>query len=187
MKNKHVLLLLLLSFIGISSCTMEKRHYQSGYYIDWKKNAKNTAAERVAPIDLEKIISKPIEQSNYLAANDDNFILAETKNTEAPKVITNKNNFEVKQSKKATSKVTLKEKIKIYKAVSNLKKTSKRSDADDIPTALLYIIAFFIPPLAVGLITDWEIEQTLISLGLTLLCWLPGVVYAIIKVSHERT
>ena len=75
MKNKHLLFLLLISLIGISSCTMEKRHYQSGYYIDWKNNSKNTAVERTKTDNVDKINSKTIDQSQFSASTNDDIIL----------------------------------------------------------------------------------------------------------------
>jgi len=67
-----------------------------------------------------------------------------------------------------------------------MKKATKRSDADGIPTVLLFVLAVLLPPLAVGLVTDWDLEQTLISVGLTFLCWLPGIIHAIIVVDRNR-
>jgi len=43
-----------------------------------------------------------------------------------------------------------------------------------------YILAVLIPPVAVGLHTNWDTKPTLINLVLTCLFWLPGVVHAII-------
>jgi len=186
MKNKHLLFLLLISFIGISSCTLEKRHYQSGYYIDWKKNVNNTAAERVIPSDLEKINAKTINSSQFSASTNEDIILISSNNSENSTFKSEKNTREVKASEKAPSKLTVKDKIKVVKAVKKMKKAAKRGDADGIPTVLLFVLAVLLPPLAVGLVTDWDLEQTLISLGLTFLFWLPGIIYAIIVVDRNR-
>ena len=186
MKNKHLLFLLLISFIGISSCTLEKRHYQSGYYIDWKNNVKNTAAERVIPLDLEKINAKTINPSQFSASTNEDIILTTSKNSEVSIIKSEKNISDVKASEKAQSKLTVKDKIKVVKAVNKMKKAAKRGDADGIPTVLLFVLAVLLPPLAVGLVTDWDLEQTLISLGLTILCWLPGIIHAIIVVDRNR-
>jgi uncharacterized membrane protein YqaE (UPF0057 family) len=186
MKNKHLLFLLLISLISISSCTMEKRHYQSGYYIDWKKNVNNTAAERVIPSDLDKINAKTINPSQFSASANEDIILTNSSNSDFSTFKSEKNISDVKASEKAQSKLTVKDKIKVVKAVNKMKKAAKRGDADGIPTVLLFVLAVLLPPLAVGLVTDWDLEQTLISVGLTFLCWLPGIVHAIIVVSRAR-
>ena len=186
MKNKHILFLLLISLISISSCTMEKRHYQSGYYIDWKNNSKNTAAERTSPSNREKINSKTSDQYQLSASTNEDIILISSNNSENSTFKSEKNTSEVKSSEKAPSKLTVKDKIKVAKAVNKMKKAAKRGDADGIPTVVLFILAVLLPPLAVGLVTDWDLEQTLISVGLTFLCWFPGIVHAIIVVSRAR-
>ncbi|MFN5346236.1 MAG: YqaE/Pmp3 family membrane protein, partial [Bacteroidota bacterium] len=87
---------------------------------------------------------------------------------------------------KSDTKISVKDKIKAAKTINKLKKAAKRGDADGIPTVVLFILAVLLPPIAVGLVTDWDLEQTLINVGLTFLCWLPGIVHAIIVVSRAR-
>ena len=186
MKNKHILFLLLISLISISSCTMEKRHYQSGYYIDWKTNAKNTAAVNVSTSDIERVNPKSMDQSQFSAATNEEIILTETKIAESSNHNSKKGNSEIKESRKSDTKISVKDKIKAAKAINKLKKAAKRGDADGIPTVVLFILAVLLPPIAVGLVTDWDLEQTLINVGLTFLCWLPGIVHAIIVVSRAR-
>jgi uncharacterized membrane protein YqaE (UPF0057 family) len=186
MKNKHILFLLLISLISISSCTMEKRHYQSGYYIDWKKNSNNTAAVNVSASDIERVNPKSIDQSQFSASTNEEIILTETKIAESSNCSSEKPSIEVKESKKSDTKISVKDKIKAAKTINKLKKAAKRGDADGIPTVVLFILAVLLPPIAVGLVTDWDLEQTLINVGLTFLCWLPGIVHAIIVVSRAR-
>lgn len=186
MKNKHLLFLLLISLIGISSCTMEKRHYQSGYYIDWKNNAKNIAVERKKTDNVEKINAKTIDPSSLSVSTNEDIILTSSKTSEVASIKTESNSNLVKASEKVKTKLTFKDKIAAVKAVNKVKKAAKRGDSDDLPTALLYIIAFFIPPLAVGLITDWDLEDTLINFALSILCWLPGFIHAIIIIGKRR-
>ncbi len=186
MKNKHFLFLLLISLIGISSCTMEKRHYQSGYYIDWKNNSKNTAVERTKTDNLEKINVKTIDPSSFSASTNDDIIVTSSKSSDVATIKTESNNKVVNTSEKVQAKLSVKDKIKVAKAVSKLKKAAKHGDADGIPTVLLFVLAVLLPPLAVGLVTDWDLEQTLINVALTFLCWLPGIVHAIIVVNRNR-
>jgi uncharacterized membrane protein YqaE (UPF0057 family) len=165
---------------------MEKRHYQSGYYIDWKKNAKNTAAVNESASDIVRINAKSIDQSQFSASTNEEIILSETKIAASSNQSPEKTSTEVKEYKNSDTKISIKDKIKAAKTINKLMKSAKHSDADDIPTEVLFILAIFLPPIAVGLVTDWDLEETLICLGLTFLCVLPGIVYAVIKVSQAR-
>lgn len=187
MKNKYLLFLVLISLIGVSSCTLEKRHYQSGYYIDWKNNSKNTAVVRTRTDNLDIINAKKIDQSQLSASTNEDIILTSSKTSDVATIKTESNYNVEKASEKVQAKLIVKDKIKVVKAVNKVKKAAKRSDADGIPTVLLFVLAVLLPPLAVGLVTDWELEATLINVGLTLLlCWLPGIIHAIIVVNRER-
>ena len=186
MRIKQLLLLALITIIGISSCTMEKRHYQSGYYIDWKNNVKNTAVERTKTDNVDKINSKTIDQSPFSASTNEDIVLTSSKTSDIAIIKTESNSNGVNASEKAKTKLTVKDKIAVVKAVNKMKKAAKRGDADGIPTVLLFVLAVLLPPLAVGLVTDWDLEETLINVALTFLCWLPGIVHAIIVVNRNR-
>ena len=186
MRIKQLLLLTLITIIGITSCTMEKRHYQSGYYIDWKNNVKNTAVERTKTDNVDKINSKTIDQSPFSASTNEDIVLTSSKTSDIAIIKTESNSNIVKASEKAKTKLTVKDQIKVVKAVNNMKKSAKHGDADGIPTVILFILAVLLPPIAVGLVTDWDLEETLINVGLTFLCWLPGIVHALIVVSRQR-
>jgi len=45
----------------------------------------------------------------------------------------------------------------------------------------LIVLAILTPPLAVGIASDWDPDKVLIAMLLTALCYLPGVIYAIIQ------
>jgi len=49
----------------------------------------------------------------------------------------------------------------------------KKALKDDVPTILLYVLCFFIPFLAVGLATDWDVKDVVINLLLCFLFVLP--------------
>ena len=186
MKSLNYLLLTIAFLVGLSSCTMEKRHYQSGYYIDWKKNTQNTASHVTPREQLNNAESKPINFSgDFSASSDAQLVLsnneAATKESEYPTC-----GFALAREHDQIKKHTLKEKVQVVKAVRQVKKAAKRGDADGIPTVVLFILAVLLPPIAVGLVTDWDLEETLINVGLTFLCWLPGIVHALIVVSRER-
>ncbi|HIP35519.1 MAG TPA: YqaE/Pmp3 family membrane protein [Crocinitomix sp.] len=50
---------------------------------------------------------------------------------------------------------------------------------------LLYLLAFFIPPVAVGLVTDWDMGQVVLNIILWALCVIPGIIHALIVVSKN--
>ena len=66
------------------------------------------------------------------------------------------------------------------------KEYSSDTKDDEIDLTLLYVLCFFIPVLAVGLATDWDVNKVLINLLLTLLCVIPGIIHAFIVVKEAR-
>lgn len=57
---------------------------------------------------------------------------------------------------------------------------TESNSTDDDMLLLLYLCAIFIPFVAVGIATDWELDKVLIAVLLSFLCWIPGVIYAFI-------
>jgi uncharacterized membrane protein YqaE (UPF0057 family) len=47
----------------------------------------------------------------------------------------------------------------------------------------LIILAILTPPLAVGIASDWDPDKVLIAILLTALCYIPGLIYALIQAS----
>jgi uncharacterized membrane protein YqaE (UPF0057 family) len=82
---------------------------------------------------------------------------------------------------KNLSKKEKKERVKeIKKEMKGLKAAKKAGDDPSTNTLLLVILAILLPPLAVYL-HEGEINNRFwISLLLTILFWLPGVIYALI-------
>lgn len=80
-----------------------------------------------------------------------------------------------KKEKKARYK-NIKQAIKDYKAA---KKAGQETDTN---TLLLVILAILLPPLAVYLYEKEINNRFWISLLLTLLFWLPGVIYALVLI-----
>ena len=72
--------------------------------------------------------------------------------------------------------------------IKNSETALKATDSnlgDDVSTGLLYVLCFFIPWLAVGLATDWDIKKVLINILWTMLCGIPGIIHAFIVVSKN--
>ncbi len=47
----------------------------------------------------------------------------------------------------------------------------------------LIVLAILTPPLAVGIASNWDPDKVLIALLLTALCYIPGLIYALIQAS----
>lgn len=79
--------------------------------------------------------------------------------------------------KAEVKKLTLKEQKRLFVIVYNQFKQSQKNGSE-VDKVVLYILAVLLPPVAVGIHTNWEPTPTLINIILTLLGWLPGVVHA---------
>jgi uncharacterized membrane protein YqaE (UPF0057 family) len=73
--------------------------------------------------------------------------------------------------------LTFKEKIKIIREIKKESKKARKNKMESTPMVILYILAIIIPPVAVGIYTDWG-EPTLWNLLFTLLFWIPGIIHA---------
>ena len=139
-------------------------------------SANSTEIERLTPIshegnaisaerqELPRRIMQVSEQPAIAAGNDAS--LKNSSNSERIRKVF-KRNLDYK---------TLKTKQSI------IKKSESSTDDDAI---LYYILAFFIPFLAVGLVTDWDTKQVVINILLCFLCGLPGIIHAFIVVSRN--
>jgi len=80
-------------------------------------------------------------------------------------------------------RMRVKEVKKELKAFKAAKKAGKEADTD---TLLLVILAILLPPLAVYLYEGEINNRFWISLILTLLGWLPGIIYALVLILGEH-
>ena len=94
--------------------------------------------------------------------------------------------FDADVLKAEIRKLSIPERVKLVKlSVADAKKAEAAAlaaspgSAAARPSAGLYILAVLIPPVAVGIHTNWQLP-TLYNLLWTLIFWLPGVVHAII-------
>jgi len=74
-------------------------------------------------------------------------------------------------------KLTFKEKMNLIKEIKKESKKAGIKKKSGTPMVILYILAIILPPLAVGIFTDWG-EPTLWNLLFTICFWIPGVVHA---------
>jgi uncharacterized membrane protein YqaE (UPF0057 family) len=77
---------------------------------------------------------------------------------------------------KQSKKLSLREKFKMVRQIKNEMHKAGRNKSN-VPMIVLYILAVLLPPVAVGLYTNWG-EPTLWNLLFTLLMWIPGIVHA---------
>lgn len=74
-------------------------------------------------------------------------------------------------------KLSLKEKKRLFNMAYNQINQAQKNGTE-VDKVLLYVLAVFIPPVAVGLHTNWETTPVLINIILTLLFVFPGIVHA---------
>ena len=81
-------------------------------------------------------------------------------------------------------KLNWKEGIALKQIQKKIKKGMKKENApDEDDKILIYVLAFLLPPLAVFLCYEMEDNKFLINLILSILCWLPGVIHALVVCS----
>lgn len=183
----------------VSSCNVidiTKKRYSNGYHVStsWGKNAneksalptekKTTEETNTTDIAVENNstteVVTPSEKVNEPVSSP---VMSATKTTRTKRntlnktseVATNNTLFTQKSSKMNIAKIQLKEK-KVLNSVAY-----DSTNADGVTLLLLFILAILLPPLAVFIkkrlgLAFW------VSLILTLLFWVPGVIFAILVV-----
>lgn len=196
-KINQLSFVVLVAVLTLSACTMQKRVYNRGFHIEWLESK---GSDKVAAVHAKKAEKKQGQTSEQTIANktdnttDENnmdLVVEETKTVmtaveetkteavSAPKVF-------FKSSKVAQKMLTQKSntlaKPMVKAAVKHMTKPNKTADSEMI---LLYVLCLFIPPLAVGLATDWDSTPVISNILWCLLCGLPGIIHAFIVVSRE--
>ncbi len=196
-KIKQLSFVVLVTLLTLSACTMQKRVYNRGFHIEWFESK---GSDKVAAVHAKKAEKKQSQSSaqtiankTETAANVDNMNIAvndtktilnaveenKSQTVSAPKVF-------FKSTKMAQKVLSQKSntfaKPVMKAAVKQMAKPTKTADAELI---LLYVLCILIPPLAVGIVTDWDGGPVILNLLLCLLCWLPGIIHAFIVVSEE--
>ena len=196
-KINQLSFVVLLALVTLSACTMQKRVYNRGFHIEWFESKGSDKVAAVHAKKAEKKQGKASEQTlankaentanidnTNIAIKETNTVMSaveesKTQTVSAPKVFFKS----TKMAQKALSqKSNTFAKPVIKAAVKQMTKPTKTADAELI---LLYILCIVIPPLAVGIVTDWEGGPVLLNVLLCLLCWIPGIVHAFIVVSEE--
>ena len=124
----------------------------------------------------------PTQEVITVAQNDEASIQSSSIATTAPVVNVKgmaDQTIAINQNIKEAKQISKQEIKALKKAVKSQKKS------DDVPVGLLYVLCFFFPFVAVGLVTDWDIKAVLINILLTALCGIPGIIHAFIVVSKN--
>ncbi|HEU4717941.1 MAG TPA: YqaE/Pmp3 family membrane protein [Bacteroidia bacterium] len=172
---------------AFSSCSMEKRHYMKGYHIEWFDQAKKTDAnttqavvarqETVTPVSIQ-----PKQASSAVAAANTVPVPVATVKPARSFTPAGSGNAKTVTARNTAAKVQHAAASHANTLVNKAAKSSKNGGPDK---ALLIVLCFFIPWLAVGLATDWDVKRVIICLLLGFLLCIPGIVYAIIQVNKE--
>ena len=192
--TKFAVAILAVSFI-ISSCSMEKRVYRQGYAVSWKSDAKTS--EKQVGVKAEKSNGNVLsEKSANAFTNEESSIKKdELSNVKESKAYAKNENSEVVENNasKTSKNVKISKQIVVNNiiakaAVKKLEKIAKKASPSNsgVPKELLYLLCFFIPFVAVGFATNWNLTAVISNLLWTCLCGIPGIIHALIKVSQSR-
>ena len=207
---KKLLLAILVVGFAISSCSIERRLHQKGFHVEWNKNLSSLKKDKKEKQDyvsseaLEEIAIVSPKTTKSPSVNSNSAISVDgvsiNESIEAPVFVEENTTNELNPLESSIVKNTKTEKVKMSiiasKASSSKKMTSenktmassklvKKALKDDVPIGLLYVLCFFIPFVAVGLATNWDINKVLINLLWTFLCGIPGIIHAIIIVGRN--
>lgn len=176
MKNNFIIGVLVILIVGLTSCTIEKRHYRDGFYVDWNMNSAKTQ-ETVAlneptsspqlPIRIVEAVdtsSSPVEvkqqEENSLVTNHQApFVISEKKETETPQDVT------VNSEKSAVP--------------SPIEKDKKQAVGAGIAAAIFFILGM------VGLIIKGTAPPTGIFIGAAFLCCIVCIILASLLYPQE--
>ncbi|MDX2249053.1 MAG: YqaE/Pmp3 family membrane protein [Bacteroidia bacterium] len=76
----------------------------------------------------------------------------------------------------------IKNTLKLKAAQKALKKRLKKNSSDISKGVYILLAIFGLGWLAMGLLTDFDGNDWLVNLLLTLLCWLPGLIHALVNI-----
>lgn len=204
MKKIHSIQIIILALImGATSCTMQKRLYRPGYYIaknhgnhhSSKKETTTHATTTMASHLNEETNPMPSISSVTFKQTEDelSIVLASVESAPAHMTASAKVASHKKVYKPVINEELQKHTISFNRAGALKSFVMKQAVKKAISTAsskpskgVLYVLAFILPWLAVGLATDWDGEKLLINILLTILCLLPGIIHAIVVVSKSK-
>lgn len=187
------LLFLLFSVALLSSCTIEKRKYMSGYHVEWHTSLKKpdqSANTIVDEKEIELASSKSIEKREFdaQALNSENkkeLVEWTPPVVHSPAFSQNKkavvNTAAVSHVSAISSSYTLENRLahRIIQS-SMMQKMAASDDADLYIFIAIILLAILLPPCSVFLHQGCCNSFFWYTVDLTLLGWIPGIVYAFI-------
>jgi uncharacterized membrane protein YqaE (UPF0057 family) len=207
---KKLLLAVLVVGFAISSCSIERRLHQKGFNVEWNKNlgslkkdkkqkqdfVTSEVEEEIAVVSPKTIKAPSVNNNNSISLDgvtlnesieapvfiEDNTNIED--NSQESSVVNNTKIEKVKKAMRAPKASSSKEVAVDNKTMASTK-IVKKAHKDDVPKGLLYVLCFFIPWVAVGLATDWDVKTIIYNILWTLLCGIPGIIHAIIIVGRN--
>ncbi|MDB9931490.1 YqaE/Pmp3 family membrane protein [Flavobacteriales bacterium] len=192
-----------LGLIFLASCStssdvasnklFQKRKYKKGWHVNSTRNVE----EKTKVIQSDEIVeSKSIETKEEItyeqevtssAAVAQENVLTETADVvNAEESIKSKVVFQSREQLVVASEISnpivegVVSSIEKDVFTQNKNEKNKEDSSDDDMLILLYVLAVLIPFVAVGIVTDWDLETVLINILLSILCYIPGVIHAFI-------
>jgi uncharacterized membrane protein YqaE (UPF0057 family) len=198
--KKILLFSLVLAFL--SSCSVDKRVYMSGYHVNWNKskNDKKEVAqkEKASNIDVlenqiaESIVNEEPEtisfDENISASTEStgNFVVNNSKKDVAKAFVSTKS---VENEAKVTAPISLKEAIKINKTLKKELKEKNMKRSPNTETWVYVLLTLFIPfgsTISMYMYEGGWSKRVTTNLILTLLCGLPGVIHALVVILGNK-
>ncbi len=180
------------------SCTVQKRLHNPGYHVTWKNKYqsidKNDFASKESGLDDKKANSEDVASlENAKEIENEPFVIINSENSNdsfsyTTTELEKKNNSSLNSAYKSLNSSRGKNTMSKYMAIKKIaKKSTKSTSSDaDVLLILLVVLCFFIPPLSVGIASDWDLTKLLISILLTVFFWIPGVIYALYIVLKDK-
>lgn len=187
-----------------ASCSLEKRIHNSGYHITWHKIKNQVDGEKSEMANTEV---KEHKNKKFMNLENESIATSEAMKENSVQAKIEGNQVPNKEKKIFKSKIDISSKNEIgEKAFQNTQSFSENftksafkksflpkrelknshGKKSDNGLILLYILAFILPILAVGIVTNWDLKLVLISFLLMCLFWIPAVIFAIIVVSNNN-
>lgn len=185
----------------VNNSFLQKRKYNKGWYANNSVKAGNSSKEEsqkdnnqkesekiekqvelmTAKFEMVKFDNKSITASlNQNLAIEENYVIITESNKQFVEHKTNSVSHELASAEINNEKVNFSPLQTAAK--SNMKSKSATHSASGVNLLLLVIIAFFIPPVAAGIASNWNLGVLLLNILLTLLFYLPGFIHALIVI-----
>ena len=172
----------------VSSNRIQKRKYNKGFHLNIGKKDKSndvaviaranrsTVGAKVNSASPMEIMVAEVQEENIVSAKNatSTIKVKRTKSSESTTIAV---------TEEATTEIA--DMSAPVKENKKEKSTSSSQKSSSAPVWLIWVLAILLPFVGVGLVTDWDITLTLIALGLTLLFWVPGVIFALIVVNNN--